>query len=182
MKPNSFGHGVPMPQAARHIWNQFRNDDELLERLRVTSDELKALEDCVLLGTLTCKQDMLFILRQIRLATDPESEDATNSPEPAPKREDRIDDSANKFGATASRRQTSVREIIAPGTFAAIARSRAIEQVGVLLWSLILVSFLVWNFAAGMSSWRQHFFTTTGLHSNQPTASHRLHNSRSHGR
>src|ERR1700737_1906817 len=59
----------------RDIWDQFRHDHELIERLRITPDEVDALEHCALLGTLTCKQDLLFILRQIREAASPVSED-----------------------------------------------------------------------------------------------------------
>jgi hypothetical protein len=178
MKPNSHGHGVPVPQAERQIWDQFRNDHELLERLRVTPDELEALSECVLLGTLTCKQDMLFILRQIRMATDPESEETKGSPEPAQRREDKAADSAKEFSAIGSRRQATVRNITEPSTLAGIARSRAIEQFGVLFSALLLISFLMWNFVAGLSTWRQHFLAKTGLHTHQPTASE-WHSSRS---
>src|SRR5216683_3972204 len=55
----------------RGLWDQFRHDHELIERLRITPDEIDALEHCALLGTLTGKQDLLFILRQIREATSP---------------------------------------------------------------------------------------------------------------
>ena len=57
------------PQSA--ILDEIRNDHELIARLKITPQELEALSKCVLLGTLTCKQDMLFILRQIREATSP---------------------------------------------------------------------------------------------------------------
>jgi hypothetical protein len=55
----------------RELWEKFRDDRELIERLKITPDEVKMLERCTLLGTLTCKQDLLFILRQIREATRP---------------------------------------------------------------------------------------------------------------
>jgi len=48
------------------IVEEFSADSELIERLRVTGEELEALSDVSLLGSLTCKQDLLFILRQIR--------------------------------------------------------------------------------------------------------------------
>ena len=41
----------------------------VVERLRVTPQELQALSDASLLGSLTCKEDVLFMLRQIRGAT-----------------------------------------------------------------------------------------------------------------
>jgi hypothetical protein len=42
--------------------------------LSITPQELEALSKCALLGTLTCKEDMLFILRQIREARRPDPE------------------------------------------------------------------------------------------------------------
>src|SRR5689334_18200120 len=55
----------------RNLWDQFRDDRELIRRLRITPSEIDSLQHCALLGTLTCKQDFLFILRQIREATGP---------------------------------------------------------------------------------------------------------------
>src|SRR5258708_2448620 len=59
------------PPQERAILDQIRNDHDLIARLRITPQELEALSKCALLGTLTCKQDMLFILRQVREATSP---------------------------------------------------------------------------------------------------------------
>jgi hypothetical protein len=61
---------APPPQE-RSILDQIRDDHELVARLSITPQELEALSKCALLGTLTCKEDMLFILRQIREATRP---------------------------------------------------------------------------------------------------------------
>ena len=57
------------PREERALLDQIRNDHDLIARLSITPQELEALSKCALLGTLTCKQDMLFILRQIREAT-----------------------------------------------------------------------------------------------------------------
>ena len=46
-------------------------DHEAIERLQVTPEELQALSDASLLGSLTCKQDALFMLRQVRSAMKP---------------------------------------------------------------------------------------------------------------
>lgn len=62
------------PSQERSILDQIRNDHELVARLSITPQELEALSKCALLGTLTCKEDMLFILRQIREARRPDSE------------------------------------------------------------------------------------------------------------
>jgi hypothetical protein len=62
------------PSQERSILDQIRNDHELVARLSITPQELEALSKCALLGTLTCKEDMLFILRQIREARRPDPE------------------------------------------------------------------------------------------------------------
>jgi hypothetical protein len=67
----------------RELWNQFRHDHKLIERLRITPDEVKMLERCALLGTLTCKQDFLFILRQIRETIRPITPDKIAELKPA---------------------------------------------------------------------------------------------------
>lgn len=179
MKSKSQDYGVPVPQAERQIWDEFRNDHELLERLRVTPQELDTLANCVLLGTLTCKQDMLFILRQIRVATAPSSEETTISAAPAPRRDDKTEDSAKEFSAPANRRHAAFAgSAPEPASLASIARSRGIEQFGVVSWALILIAFLMWNFVAGLSSWRQHFLAGIGVQSRQPSAPDAGHGSR----
>jgi hypothetical protein len=71
---------APPPQEPS-ILDQIRNDHELVARLSITPQELEALSKCALLGTLTCKEDMLFILRQIREATRPDPKaQASHSP------------------------------------------------------------------------------------------------------
>ena len=162
MKSNSYDHTVPMPQAEREIWDGFSKDRELLERLRVTPQELEALANCVLLGTLTCKQDMLFILQQIRIATGSSSGDPTISPLPPHRRDDKP--VAKEFSPPADHRPAAVvRTVPDPASLEVIARSRVIEQFGVLFWALLLIGFLMWNFIAGLSTWRQHFLTRIGV-------------------
>jgi len=60
---------------------EFRGDYELIERLRVTEEELDGLSRVSLLGALTCKQDLLFVLRQIREANEPAGEEALAAPQ-----------------------------------------------------------------------------------------------------
>ena len=69
MKGDLHGHLDLAPSEERAILDEIRNDHDLLHRLSITQQELEALSKCSLLGTLTCKQDMLFILRQIREAS-----------------------------------------------------------------------------------------------------------------
>ena len=53
----------------------------VVERLRVTPQELQALADASLLGSLTCKEDVLFMLRQIRGARTIAEPEASAAPE-----------------------------------------------------------------------------------------------------
>ncbi|WP_331585493.1 hypothetical protein [Candidatus Binatus sp.] len=69
MKGDLHGPLDPPPSEERAILDEIRNDHDLIRRLSITQQELEALSKCALLGTLTCKQDMLFILRQIREAS-----------------------------------------------------------------------------------------------------------------
>src|SRR5271168_1220843 len=81
MKGDPHEQPSPASREERAILDQIRNDHELIERLRITPQELEALSKCALLGTLTCKQDMLFILRQIREAGDPEKATLISQPQ-----------------------------------------------------------------------------------------------------
>ena|ERR1035437_3235636 len=85
MKPDTQDQPMLVPQEEREILDQIRNDHELIERLRITPEELETLSKCAMFGTLTCKQDMLFILRQIREAGGGSAIGQTSLfPQPAP--------------------------------------------------------------------------------------------------
>jgi hypothetical protein len=60
----------------------FCRDHGIIERLRVTPQELQALSEISLFGSLTCTQDALFVLRQVRSATKPVGLPATVRPAP----------------------------------------------------------------------------------------------------
>ncbi len=60
----------------------FCRNHGVVERFRVTPEELKALSNASLLGSLTCEQDVKFMLRQIREASEPAEPQATVAPEP----------------------------------------------------------------------------------------------------
>ena len=83
MKDDSTDQTDFIPSEERAILDEIRNDRELIHRLGITSQELEALSKCALLGTLTCKQDMLFILRQVREATNSTIDQPTVFPKPA---------------------------------------------------------------------------------------------------
>jgi len=60
----------------------FCRDHGIIERLRVTPQELQALSEISLFGSLTCTQDALFVLRQVRSALKPAGLTATVRAEP----------------------------------------------------------------------------------------------------
>ena len=53
----------------------------VVERFRLTPEELKALSKASLFGSWTCEQDVKFMLRQIREASEPAEPQATVAPE-----------------------------------------------------------------------------------------------------
>jgi hypothetical protein len=127
------------PRAERAILDQIRNDPELIARLHITPQELDALSKCALMGTLTCKQDMLFILRQIREAAST-AIDTTLLPKP-PGQNDF--DEQPDHGSTAP----SVAPLIRPepDSLDRVYRRRIPEQFGVVFWLVALLAGLVWN-------------------------------------
>lgn len=60
------------------VFEEFCADRKTVEALGVTARELLELARGSLLGTLTCKEDVLFLLRQIREATKPKERQAGN--------------------------------------------------------------------------------------------------------
>ena len=66
----------------REIIEEFCGDDNVLERLRVTPAELRELSRASMLGTLTNKQDVLFMLRIIREPRKPAEPRTTVPSEP----------------------------------------------------------------------------------------------------
>jgi hypothetical protein len=139
------------PREERSILDQIRNDRELIERLNITSQELDALSRCALLGTLTCKQDMLFILRQIREAGGPDQAAIVAQP-PAfeEEQEDRIPD---------FRRIARVAPVIKPepASLENVFRRKLSAQLGTIFWGLVLVAGLVWNGLIAISRWHDSY-------------------------
>jgi hypothetical protein len=72
------------------IFEAFCADRETIAALGVTAFELRELSRASLLGTLTCEDDLLFLLRQIRAAMNPAA--------PAPTDQSMLD--ANKMAET----------------------------------------------------------------------------------
>lgn len=149
------------PKEERAILDEIRNDRELIARLSITSQEMEALSKCALLGTLTCKQDMLFILRQIREATSPSLDQPALFPQPPQAEdEDEAADSLPDFRHIPIRETPGV--ITEPGSLEGIVRRRLPEQFGVLFWVVVLIVGLVWNGALLITRWRDSFMTAIG--------------------
>jgi hypothetical protein len=157
----------------RGPWDQFRHDHELIERLKITPDEIAALENCALLGTLTCKQDLLFILRQIREAT------TTGAPPTvfaAPASAsgaayDSIDEPAPPdLSRIRVHLATPAAVSVESALHARVTKGRVREHFGVTFWVVILAAGLVWNFAIAISRWRDGFLAKVGTPANSAPA------------
>jgi hypothetical protein len=146
------------PRDERAILDEIRNDRDLIARLKITPKELEALSKCALLGTLTCKQDMLFILRQIREATTPAIDDANVFAQPAMVEEPE-EDPIPDFRRLPLRPAANT-VIPAPGSFDSVASRRLTEQFGILFWAVILVAGLIWNAYIIMSHMRDNLIPT----------------------
>jgi hypothetical protein len=161
MKPDLQQHlAASASREKRDIWDQFRHDHELIERLRITPHELDSLGKCALLGTLTCKQDLLFILRQIREATGSSSPPTVFASAPTSNYEETIDQRAPDLSRIRVRLAPSAETLSQPASLAGITQRRVPEQFGVLFWAVILAAGLVWNLAIAASRWRVSLRTT----------------------
>jgi hypothetical protein len=149
------------PNEERALLDEIRNDHELIERLKITHQEMEALSKCALLGTLTCRQDMLFILRQIREATGPSLDHPALFPQPLQDEDDaEAADSLPDFRHIPIRQTPGV--LTEPGSLEGIVRRHLPEQFGVLFWVVVLVVGLVWNGALMVTRWRDSFMTAIG--------------------
>jgi hypothetical protein len=140
---------VAAPPDKRELWDQFRHDRELIDRLRITPQEIEALERCAFLGTLTCKQDLLFILRQIREATGPITAERLVELRPVLQHETFFEEPVLPIIRT---------HPIAPTQ---LAQHHLPEHLGIPFWALILAGGLMWNVAIWIYRWREHFIAAS---------------------
>jgi hypothetical protein len=166
------------PAEEREILNQIRNDHELVARLKITPQELETLSKCALLGTLTSKHDMLFILRQIREATGTAIDGATVIAQPPPIKEEAPEEPAPDLIRVAVRATPAVMH--EPASLQGIIRRRVPEQFGILFWMLVLVVGLVWNVATLMMRWRDNFTAALGEPIAQASTSDTVYSSLDH--
>ena len=78
---NSQTPGFEVQSGEYGIVQGFCRNHGVVERFRVTPEELKALSTASLLGPLICEQDVKFMLRQIREASKPAEPQAIVAPE-----------------------------------------------------------------------------------------------------
>jgi len=65
--PSMSSSVLPLVTAARKdAWQAFLNDKKLINAYRVTPREIENLRNGSLLGSVTCKEDILFILKTVR--------------------------------------------------------------------------------------------------------------------
>jgi hypothetical protein len=152
-------HGTDLvPRDQRSILDEIRDDRDLIARLKITPRELEALSKCALLGTLTCKQDMLFILRQIREATTPAIDETNLFPQP-PMDEEPEEDPIPDFRRLPLRPAAN-KVIPEPGSFDKAASRRITDQFGIFFWVAILVAGLIWNAYVIMSHMHDNLLPT----------------------
>ena len=130
MKPDTQKHLAAVSPTQRDLWDQFRHDHELIQRLRITPNEINSLQHCALLGTLTCKQDFLFILRQIREATGPVTADDITDLRPVAAYEDSFEEPAPRVVRTQSYLVPSAAKA-EPGSLDALQIFRRNDLIGV---------------------------------------------------
>jgi hypothetical protein len=152
------------PREERVILDEIRNDHELIHRLNITPQELEALSKCALLGTLTSKQDMLFILRQIREASIPMLDQTALFPKP-PELKERNEESGPDLSHIKARVAPMI--IPEPGSLETTPRRLIPAKFGVLFWVAVLVAGLVWNGVIILSRWSQNVTATFGSQASQ---------------
>ena len=139
----------------RDLWEQIRDDRDLITRLRITSNEMDTLAHCALLGTLTCKQDLLFILRQIREATRPITAEELVELRPVPEPENFFEEPVLPVLRTHPIPSTALKPTKA-ASFEALVRGHSAEQVGISVGVLVLVGSLMWYLAIAIYRWREN--------------------------
>jgi len=150
---------APKQQSQSEILGEIRNDRELIARLRITPQELEALSKCALLGTLTNKQDMLFLLRVIRDATDPAAERSDLASQLVDQPED-FNDPDPDFSRV--RLRLTPARTSAPDSPEVSVRRRVIGLFGILFLTIAMVGGFVWGGLHALWHLRDSFVATAG--------------------
>jgi hypothetical protein len=159
MKTDSHNLLMLAPTPERSILEEIRNDRELVARLKITPQELDALSKCAFLGTLSGKEDMLFILGLIRDATSPSSSgQMVVLPQPAAYADDQAqEDPLADFRPIESRFAADITS--EPGSLKGLVRRRLPVRIGVVLIAAIVAVTLFWNGIIAISRWHDTFVT-----------------------
>jgi hypothetical protein len=166
MKGDSHDQLNLTPREERAILDEISNDRDLIKRLSITPQELEALSKCALLGTLTCKQDMLFILRQIREATGSTIDHTTLFPKP-PEVKELSEDSAPSLRGMV----THPAAVVIPELGSVDGRRRTAGKFGVVFWVVVLAAGLLWNGVMIISRYRDSFLTNVATPVSQAPSS-----------
>ena len=166
MKGDSHDQLNLTPREERAILDEISNDSDLIKRLSITPQELEALSKCALLGTLTCKQDMLFILRQIREATGSTIDHTTLFPKP-PEVKELSEDSAPSLRGMV----THPAAVVIPELGSVDGRRRTAGKFGVVFWVVVLAVGLLWNGVMIISRYRDSFLTNVATPVSQAPSS-----------
>ncbi|HEY9156896.1 hypothetical protein [Candidatus Binatus sp.] len=174
MKADTQDSPILAPQEECEVLNLIRDDHELIERLRITPEELEALSKCALFGTMTCKQHMLAILRQIREAGGPAAGGPALEQTPIFAEPAMPDDREEAPVPDCRRMLIRLNGMAAPeepGSLQGIVRRRMPEQFGILFWMIVMVAGLAWYLLVAMSRWRNSFLASIGMPAGQAAPS-----------
>jgi len=146
------------PQLSQQeIIEEFLGDHELLERLRVTPQEILSLSTSSLLGSLTCKQDMLFILRLLREGPKFGEEPAIVAPEPFHVPDENIEPPiAGPSEMAELIRCEALAKLNESESLKGIVTHSAIRQYGVFSLAMVLMLVIAWNCIQLALDWLHH--------------------------
>ena len=174
MKADTQTSQALVPHEECEVLSLIREDHELIDRLNITPDELAALSKCAMFGTMTCKQHMLAILRQIREAGGPAAggdalDQAHLFPEPAiPEEEEGTNlPDCRKMLIRLNDAGTHVE----PAALAGVPRHGAPQRLAILAWTTLAIAGLGWSLLILMFRWRHNFTTRVGMPAGQAAPS-----------
>jgi hypothetical protein len=133
------------PQLSQQeIIEEFLGDHELLDRLQVTPQEIQSLSTSSLLGSLTCRQDMLFILRLLREGPNSAEHHATVTPESRHATDENIEPPTPDPGEMAERiRLGALANLNESDSLKGIVRHSALRRYGVFSAAFVLIQSLL---------------------------------------
>lgn len=174
MKADTQDSQALVPQEECEVLSLIREDHELIDRLNITPEELAALSKCAMFGTMTCKQHMLAILRQIREAGGPAAggpaiDQTPLFPEPAIPEEEEGNPVPDCRKMLIRLNDAGTHE--EPGSLAGVPRQGAPERLAILAWTTLAVAGLGCSLLIVMTRWRNSLLTRIGMPAGHAPAS-----------